>query len=154
MNKKLKITVISFVFVLIFSIIFIFIKSGNSPESIIKDYIAYMDTQNINKLNSCRTYNYRISNEGLETIKNIESMKLLDIEAVNDESIYNTYMHNGSGALYHDLSRNDIKIYKVKYDIKYKDDNKSVTDSGEYIKKYFLIKENGSGKWKINDIGQ
>ncbi|MBY0757194.1 DUF4829 domain-containing protein [Clostridium sardiniense] len=152
MNKKLKITVIAFVFV--FSMLFIFIRIGNSPESVIKDYIKYMDTQNINKLNSCRTYNYRISNEGLETIKNIESMKLLDIEVINDESIYNTYMHNGNGSLYHDLSINDIKIYQVKYDIKYKDDNKAVTDSGEYIKKYFLIKEHGSRKWKIDDIGQ
>lgn len=154
MNKKLKITVIAFVFVIIFSILFIFIRIGNSPESVIKDYITYMDTQDINKLNSCRTYNYRLSNEGLETIKNIESMKLLDIEIINDESVYNTYMYNGNGALYHDLSRNDIKIYKVKYDIKYKDDNKAVTDSGEYIKRYFLIKENSSRKWKIDDIGQ
>lgn len=152
MNKKLRIIIISAVFIL--SIFFIFIRTLNTPERVIKNYITYMDTENISKLNSCVTYNYRFSDEALETIRIIESMKLLDIEVVNDESIYNAYMHSGSGSLYDDLPRNDIKIYKVKYDIKYKDDNKSVTGSGEYTKKYILIKESDTGKWKIDDIGE
>ncbi|WP_291653327.1 hypothetical protein [Clostridium sp.] len=56
------------------------------------------------------------------------SMKLVDIELINDESIYNVYMHSGS--FKDDFPRNDFKIYNVKYYIKYKDDNKSVKDSG------------------------
>lgn len=152
MNKKLKIIIISIVFIL--SILFIFIRSNNAPERVIKNCIKYEDMQNIDKLTSCFTYNYRLSDDGIEIIKNVESMKLIDIELVNDESIYNIYMHSGRGTLRNDLSRNDIKIYNVKYYIKYKDDNKSVDGSGEYVKMYFLIKESDTGKWKIDDIGQ
>lgn len=57
-------------------------------------------------------------------------MKLVDIELINYESIYNVYMHSGSGSFKDDFPRNDFKIYNVKYYIKYKDDNKSVKDSG------------------------
>ncbi|MDB1924355.1 DUF4829 domain-containing protein [Clostridium tertium] len=81
-------------------------------------------------------------------------MELIYMELVNDESIYNVYMHSGKGSLRNDLSRDDIRIYNVKYYIKYKDDNKTVSGSGEYTKKYFLIKESNTGKWKIYNIGE
>ncbi|MBD7915210.1 DUF4829 domain-containing protein [Clostridium sp. Sa3CUN1] len=152
MNKKLKIILISIVFIL--SVFFIFIKTINSPERTIKNYIESIDTHNIDRLNKCVTYDNRLGAEGIDTIKNaIESMKLINVELVNDESIYSSYIQGKSKSFKDELPRDDIKIYKVKYYIKYKDDNKSVKDSGEYTQTYYLIKESYSKKWKINDIG-
>ncbi|VYU55348.1 DUF4829 domain-containing protein [Clostridium tertium] len=146
MNKKLKIIIISVVFIL--SIFFIFIKSSNTPEKVIKNYIKYKDMHNIDKLSSTVTYempDYYIDN--------IETMKLINLELITDEVLYNAYMHDGKGSLRKDLSRDDVRIYTVDYYIKYKDDNKSVEDSGEHNKHYTLIKEKGTNKWIIDSIG-
>ena len=92
MNKKLKIILISIVFIL--SVFFIFIKTINSPERTIKNYIESIDTHNIDRLNKCVTYDNRLGAEGIDTIKNaIESMKLINVELVNDESIYSRYIN-------------------------------------------------------------
>lgn len=128
--------------------------SQNKPEMVIKNCIKYEDRQNINKLTSCFSDNYRLSDESIESIKNVANMKLIDLKLVNNESIYNAYIHNGRGTLIDNLSRDDVRIYNVKYYIKYKDDTKSVDGSGEYSKMYFLIKESNTQKWKIDDIGQ
>ncbi len=92
MNKKLKIILISIVFIL--SVFFIFIKTINLPERTIKNYIESIDTHNIDRLNKCVTYDNRLGAKGIDTIKNaIESMKLINVELVNDESIYSRYIN-------------------------------------------------------------
>lgn len=147
MNKKLSIIIVSIIFIL--GILFVFMKSINTPEKVIKNHIKYINEHNIDKLSN--TVTYELSDYMIE---NIDTMELISLELVNDESAYDTYIRSGGGQIIDNLSINNVKIYKVKYYIKYKDDTKSVTGSGEFIRNYYLIKDKDTGLWKINDLGE
>lgn len=147
MNKKLSIIIVSIIFIL--GVLFIFMKSTNTPEKVIKNHIKYINQHNIDKLSN--TVTYKLSDYMIE---NIDTMELISLELVNDEYTYDTYIRSGGGRIIDNLSINDVKIYKVKYYIKYKDDSKSVTGSGEFIRNYYLIKDNNTGLWRINDLGE
>lgn len=153
-GKNFKLILILFVAILILAISFISIQNETAPKRVIKDSVKYKNMQNIDKLQGCYSYDYQGAYRSIDSISNIESMKIINIELVKDESIYYSYMHNGRASLRTDLSRKDIKIYNVKYDIKYKDDSKAVVSSGEYLRKYYLLKEGPAGEWKISDVGQ
>ncbi|MBS5938603.1 DUF4829 domain-containing protein [Clostridium sartagoforme] len=149
MNKKLKIIIIFFIFIILGGVIFI--KSFNTPEKVIKNHIKYKNTHNIKKLSS--TITDEISDNYIEYVDNIETIKLINMELQVDSNFYNIYINGGKGRLRKDLSRDDIKIYTVNYYIKYKDDNKSVKGSGKHSTNYILIKEKSSNKWIIDDMG-
>ncbi|MDU7147706.1 MAG: DUF4829 domain-containing protein [Clostridium sp.] len=52
-----------------------------------------------------------------------------------------------------DLEVEQVKIYRVTYNIMYKDELLEPTGNGEYFKHYYLIKQKGSDKWLINGVG-
>ena len=130
----------------------LFVITFNTPERVIENHIKYRNNNDISKLS--RTITDEIDDNYLESIDNTEAMRLISMKLHTEENYYNIYLNSGKGSIRKDLSRDDVKIYTVDYYIKYKDDNKSVEDSGEHSKIYTLIKEKDTNKWVIDEIGQ
>ncbi|WP_252249422.1 DUF4829 domain-containing protein [Clostridium sp. VAP23] len=125
-------------------------ESINLAEDVIRDSYKYKNEHNKEKLLNCYTKRYENIDFRLD---NLESIELNSIDLITDEKIYDSYFKNGSG-LINGVKRENVKQYTVKYNIKYKDQSKEPQDSGSYEKIYTLIRENNSGNWKIDEIGE
>lgn len=67
-------------------------------------------------------------------------------------SIRDGYIRNGRGSINNTTSEN-LKVYNVDYEVKYKRDGIVPQDSGTYEWWYFLIRENKNSPWLIDDFG-
>lgn len=64
--------------------------------------------------------------------------------------LINDYLETASGKKY---NANNLKIYRVKYEIKYLNDEISPEKNGIHTKYYFLVRNNSSSEWLIDDWG-
>jgi hypothetical protein len=74
-------------------------------------------------------------------LDNLVSIKIVNINEELNEGIRNYYLRNGRGSINNTISEN-LKVYKVDYEVKYKHDGIGPQDSGIYEWWYFLIREN------------
>lgn len=81
-------------------------------------------------------------------LDNLDSIKIVNI----NEGIRNDYLRNGRGSINNTTSEN-LKVYKVDYEVKYKRDGIEPHVSGTYEWWYFLIRENENSPWLIDDFG-
>ncbi|MCR1950579.1 DUF4829 domain-containing protein [Clostridium sp. DSM 100503] len=118
-------------------------------EETITNAIKYRNDKNLEKL----LENYTDRNKKNKfRLDNLEKIELENIKLVTDESQYKNYIINlllQEG----DLEIDQVKIYRVTYNIMYKDESLEPTGNGEESKHYYLIKHKESDKWLINDIG-
>ncbi|MGL4571068.1 MAG: DUF4829 domain-containing protein [Clostridium sp.] len=125
------------------------IKSDPNAEDLIKNVFKYKNERNLDLVKSC--YNERSQNNNFN-LDNIETVELLDIKLSEDKSAYKSYLKNPVLKEF-PTSIDELLIYEVKYNIKFKDDSIEPIGSGTDIKHYYLIKYRNSGKWLINDVG-
>ncbi|MBO3444346.1 DUF4829 domain-containing protein [Clostridium sp. CCUG 7971] len=82
-----------------------------------------------------------------DSLDNIESIKIISIDKVKDENLYKAFTEGNN------IDKKNVEIYKVKYNIKFKDASKTPIDNGEDEIDYTLVKDEHS-KWKINSWGR
>lgn len=123
----------------------------DSPKKVIENYFKYKNEKNKDKLLTTLTDKYNSPNVfwGFE---NLDSTKIISVEEEKDEKLKESYLVNGSGRV-NGATKNNIKIYKVKYDVKYKKDGVGPQDSGTYDWWFFLIREDENSQWLIDDMG-
>ena len=118
-------------------------------EDVIRNSFKYKNEHNLDKLLECYTDRNKNSNFRLD---NLEYIEIIDLKQVTDESQYrNSIIRIRSGE--NNLKIKAIKIYYVKFNIKYKDDTIEPINSGETMNEFTLIKLKNSDKWLINDVG-
>lgn len=125
-----------------------------SPEEVIENHFEYYNDKNEEKLLSTLTEWYHEPNMEWD-FSNLESIKLLNFEEEQDEKQLNTYLTNGRGSI-NGVSKENVKVFKVKYEVKYKVDGKDgggPMDSGIYEQWYFVIRENEKSPWLIDSFG-
>ncbi|OOM80860.1 hypothetical protein CLPUN_12370 [Clostridium puniceum] len=145
-NKRFIIKTLILISIILISVLAYLII--NSPTNVIKESIKYENEHNLEKLLNCYTSKNQDSNFRLD---NIESKQLVSISLIKDDSIYNSY--NNENELGNELLNKNVRIYSVKVNIRYKNENIEPITNGEYEYHYYLIKESNTGKWKIDSIG-
>lgn len=122
-----------------------------SAQNVVENYFKYENEKNKEKLLTTLTDHWKDSNVdwGFE---NLDSIKLLSIEEEKNKSVKEGYLKNGRGST-NGTTEDNIKVYKVKYEVKYKNDEVGPQESGTYDWWYYVIRKDENSPWLIDDMG-
>lgn len=120
------------------------VENDLSAEDLVKRSIKLMNDHNKIELIKCYTKDNELNNFRLE---NLKSIKLIDISFEEDIRQYESYI----STLKSSVDINDLKIYNVKYDIKYLDESNEPIKNGINVQQFFVIKQS-NGEWKISGV--
>lgn len=123
----------------------------DSAQTVVENFFDYKNEKNKDKSLTTLTERYNSPNV-VWGFENLDSIKIINIEEEMDEQFKNTYLNAGRGSINGTLE-NNIKVYKVKYDVKYKEDGIGPEDSGIYEKWFFVIRKKENSQWLIDDMG-
>jgi len=124
---------------------------GDSAQAVVENYFKYENEKNKDKLLTTLTEHFNAPNV-VWGFDNLESTKIINIEEEMDEKVKEGYLHNGRGSI-NGTTENNLKVYKVKYEVKYKNDEVSPQNSGIYDWWYFVIRKDENSPWLIDDMG-
>lgn len=126
-------------------------SKGDSAQIVVENFFKYKNEKNKDKLLTTLTEHYNAPNV-VWGFDNLDSVKILKIEEEKSENVKDGYLHNGRGSI-NGITENNIKVYKVKYEIKYKNDGVGPQDSGTYDWWFFVIRKDENSPWLIDDMG-
>lgn len=121
------------------------------PQEVVENYFKYMNVKNKEKLLENLTEEYKAANM-VWGFENLDYIKILNLEEETDPTQKNGYLTNGKGK-YNGTKEENLKVFRVNYEVKYKDDNVGPQPSGKYIWWFFVIRENSSSPWIISEFG-
>jgi hypothetical protein len=128
------------------------IKEGNAanqdPQKVVENYFAYNKEKDKDNSLTMTTKDFADSNMDFN-INNINEIKLLDIkeeEILYDEEVewYEIFGSKGK------KDKEDQRLFKVKYEVKYKDENITPYPSGVYESDYHVVREDEGQEWLID----
>lgn len=122
------------------------------PKQVIDSYFKYYNEKNREGVLSTETEVNKAPNVvfGFENLKYI---KLISMWEDTNPKQKEAYMKYGRGSV-NGVKEENVIIYKVKYDVKYKKDGIGPQDSGIYIKWFTIIRKDKNSPWLIDDIGE
>lgn len=125
--------------------------SDKNPKEIIEYHFRAMNEKNSE--NYLKTLSERQkNNQNKVKLDSIENVEVISIDEEPDSKFKEGYLNNGGGRDT-GLTEDNVKVYKVKFDVKYKEGANTAQDSGTDIQWFYVIKENGSTQWVIDDNG-
>lgn len=126
-------------------------SKGDSAQTVVKNSFQYTNEKNKEKLLTTFTEHWNDPNVdwGFE---NLDSIKIINIEEDKDKNVREGYLKYGGG-IKNGTTENNLKVYKVKYDVKYKKDGVGPQDSGIYDSWYSVIRKDENSPWLIDDSG-
>ncbi|HBL05457.1 MULTISPECIES: DUF4829 domain-containing protein [unclassified Clostridium] len=124
---------------------------GDSAQTVVENYFKYENEKNKDKLLTTLTEHFNAPNV-VWGFDNLDSTKIISIEEEMNEKVKEGYLHNGRGST-NGTTENNLKVYKVKYEVKYKNDGASPQNSGIYDWWYFVIRKDENSPWLIDDMG-
>lgn len=134
---------------LIIIVISIFLMGcSNSNQTVIKNHFKYVKEKNLGKI--LTTLTERNSNAYWD-FDNLESIKLINIEEEKNEKFKQSYLLYGEGKTNGTTEKN-LKVYKVNYEIKYKNDTLQPQTSGIYDWWYLVIRKDENSPWLIDEV--
>jgi PBP1b-binding outer membrane lipoprotein LpoB len=154
--KKLKIS-----FLLLLSVIIfvgcskednkVVVDFRDSAQTVVEKHFQYNNEKNKTKLLTTLTEHWNAPNVdwGFENLNNI---KIVTIEEEKSDTVRRRYLNNGRGSIYGTAEEN-LKVYKAKYEVKYKKDGIGPQNSGTYVWWYFVIRKDENSPWLIDDYG-
>ncbi|WP_350445884.1 DUF4829 domain-containing protein [Anaeromonas frigoriresistens] len=126
-------------------------SKDDSAQTVVENYFKYKNEKNKDKLLTTLTEHWNTQNV-VWGFENLDSIKIINIEEEKDEKVKEGYLNNGRGSI-NGIIENNLKIYKVKYEVKYKNEGVGSQDSGTYDWWYFVIRKDESSPWLIDDMG-
>ncbi len=123
---------------------------GN-PQSVVENYLNSMNEKNIDEHLKTLSENEK-RNQGKINFDKIEYINIISIDEEMDTKFKEGYLQNGRGKE-KGISEENLKVYRVKYDVKYKEGTITARDSGIYEEWYWVIRENSNSLWGIDDAG-
>ncbi|GAA0084901.1 DUF4829 domain-containing protein [Clostridium sp. CTA-7] len=123
----------------------------DSAKTVVENYFKYKNEKNKDNLLTTLTERFNAPNV-VWGFENLDSTKIISIEEEKNEKIKEGYLNNGMGKI-NGTTENNLKIYKVRYEVKYKKDGVGPQDSGIYDWWYFLIRKDENSPWLIDDMG-
>jgi hypothetical protein len=126
-------------------------SKGDSAQTVVEKFFQYKNENNKDKLLTTLTEHWNAPNV-VWGFENLESIKIINIEEEKDEKVKKGYLNNGRGSI-NETSENNLKVYNVEYDVKYKKDGVGPQDSGLYGWWFFVIRKDENSPWLIDDMG-
>lgn len=123
----------------------------DSAKTVVENYFKYKNEKNKDNLLTTLTERFNAPNV-VWGFENLDSTKIISIEEEKNEKIKEGYLNNGMGKI-NGTTENNLKIYKVRYEVKYKKDGVGPQDSRIYDWWYFLIRKDENSPWLIDDMG-
>lgn len=146
--------------VLVILMIFAFLISACSkqdtsqienPQSVVENYFNSMNEKNVDEHLKTLSEDQK-RNQGKINFDKIEYINIISIDEEVDTKFKEGYLQNGRGEG-KGISEENLKVYRVKYDVKYKEGTITARDSGTYEEWYWVIRENSNSPWVIDDAG-
>lgn len=118
-------------------------QSYDEAEKVIYKYFDYRSNKDIKSISNLLV-NQDILNSLESEINSTEKISLINISEEKSESIVKAYLRNDK------LSNiNDVKVFKVSYEVKYKTKELSHKD-GVHNSWYFVTRKNEKSNWLID----
>jgi len=124
---------------------------NDDSKSVVENHFIHENEKNKDKLLTTLTNHYKQDNTDWG-FDNLDSIKIVNINEELNEGIRDGYLRDGRGSINNTAPEN-LKVYKVDYEVKYKRDGIGPQDSGTYEWLYFLIREDKNSPWLIDDFG-
>ncbi|MEG6523316.1 DUF4829 domain-containing protein [Desulfotomaculum sp. 1211_IL3151] len=122
-----------------------------SAQSVVEKYFQYRNEKNKDKLLTTLTEHWNAPNV-VWGFENLDSIRIINIEEEKNEKVKKLYLSTGRGSI-NGTKENNLKVYKVKYVVKNKNDSVGPQESGTYEWWYFVIRKDESSPWRIDDFG-
>ncbi len=122
-----------------------------NSQSVVENYFNSMNEKNVDEHLKILSENER-KNQGKINFDKIEYINIISIDEEMDTKFKEGYLKNGQGEG-KGISEENLKVYRVKYDVKYKEGTITARDSGTYEEWYWVIRENSNSPWGIDDAG-
>lgn len=131
-------------------------ESLSTPEfhpamEVVEKYFKYSDEKNEKGVLSTLTDRWNAPNIVWE-LGNLEYIDLNFIEEETDQKQYESYLKNGRGSI-NGTTMENLIVFKVMYEVEYKNDYVSSQESGMYEWWFFLIRKDENSPWLIDDMG-
>lgn len=122
--------------------------SIEDAEQVVREYFLLKNEKNIDKLSNLLVTNDSLSSIE-EQLKYLDKTSLIYIKEETNESILNAYLKNNEL-----INPQNLKVYKVNYEVSYNDSSPIRYKNGMYESWFFVIRKNNNSKWliDINDI--
>lgn len=123
----------------------------DSAQTVVEKFFQYKNEKNKKKILTTLTDHWNAPNM-VWGFENLDSIKIISIEEEKSDSVRKGYLSNGRGSV-NNTTEENLKVYKVKYDVKYKKDGIGPQDSGIYDWWEFVIRKDENSPWLIDDMG-
>jgi len=131
------------------------------PKVVIEDFFKYYNQQNLHGMNSLTTERYHFSKSFWE-FDNLDYIRVINIDEyinISDKEIY--LRNNIHGKEKHHIINVDkekpelenIIIFKVNFEVKYKKEGIGPSNSGRDINFYNLVRQDKNSPWLIDSAG-
>jgi PBP1b-binding outer membrane lipoprotein LpoB len=130
----------------------IYVAKSNNPEDVIKQYFEGYEERDAEKVYTTLTETYKkvhsisVSSISFENIKSTKLLSVKDITDTNKEYV----LHYIQGS---NIAEENIKLYEVKFEWNLVDDTEAPAPNGEFIRDFFLTREDSNSDWLIKDMG-
>lgn len=117
-------------------------------EQVVREYFLFKNDKNVDKLSNLLVTNDSLSSIE-EQLKYLDKTSLIYIKEETNESILNAYLKNNEL-----INPQNLKVYKVNYEISYNDRSPIHYKNGMYESWFFVVRKNNHSRWliDINDI--
>lgn len=122
-------------------------ESNLTAEDIVKNHFKYINEKDADKIEKTITQAKKGVTWEFEKLK---YFKLINIEEDKSDIMKDAYMSNGRGSA---IKPFQVKVFKVNFEVNYKDGGGSGFGNGRYTWYYFVIKEKEGSDWLIDDWG-
>lgn len=127
------------------------------PNEVIEKFFKYYNQKNLNGMNSLTTVNYHFSKLNWE-FDNLKYIKVSHIVEDTNQTNKEIYIRSRKKNQLIDMEKEkteleNVTIFKVSFEVKYKKDGIGPRDSGKYGYNYTLIRKNKNSPWLISSAG-
>jgi hypothetical protein len=122
-----------------------------SPQQVVEDSLRYMSEKNVDDYLKTLSENQR-SNRGKVNLDSIENIKIININEENDPNFKKSFLSNGAGRGT-GIIEDNVKVYRVEYDVKYSEGAVTAQDSGKDVRWFFVMRKDDKSPWLIGDSG-
>lgn len=123
-----------------------------TPKEVVENYFKYYNEKSKTGVLSTLTKWHNTPNMkfGFDSLK---SINIIDITDDSTPKQKEAYMKYGRGSI-NGVKEENVKIYKVTYDVKLKNENYGPENSGKHTKWFIIIRTNKNSPWLIDDYGE
>ncbi|OBR94240.1 MULTISPECIES: DUF4829 domain-containing protein [Clostridium] len=122
------------------------------PKQVVESYFKYLNEKNKKALFTTITEWQKAPNvEWGFDIR--EYIKLISVNEETNPVFKEGYLSNGRGSI-NGVKKENVKVYKVDYDVKYKEDAITAEDNGKNTSWFFVVRKDKNSPWLIDSQGQ